>query len=107
MDSYADNVINFLTSNLKNERVERERLASQAEAQIRGLGAQLARREAEMQALLLGNEQTRELPVHTHKSKCAEPVSANLILETQNRTLEIEIEELKSQVRLVGLLQIS
>lgn len=107
VDSYANNVINFLTSNLKNERVERERLASEAEGQIRRLGAQLARREAEMQALLSGKKHKRELPTQTPKSesKSAEHASVNLVLESQNRTLEIEIEDLKSQVRPVSLLQ--
>lgn len=105
VESYANNVINFLTSNLKNERVEREHLVSEAEAQIRHLRAQLARREAEMQALLLGNKQKMALPIQAHKSTSAEHASVALVLEGQNRTLEIEIEELKSQVSPVGFLK--
>lgn len=107
VESYANNLINFLTSNLKNERVERELLASEAEGQIRRLGAQLARREAEVQASLLENKQMRDLPIHTHRSESKSPehASVNLILESQNRILEIEIEELKSQVRPVSLHQ--
>lgn len=107
VESYANNVIDFLTSNLKNERVERGRLASEAEGQIRRLRAQLARREAEMQALLMGKEWKTELPIQIHESKDkgAEHANIDLVLESQNRTLEIEIEELKSQVSLVGSLK--
>jgi hypothetical protein len=105
VESYANNVINFLTSNLKNERVERERLASEAEAQIRRLRTQLARREAEVQALLLGKKQETESLMQIRKSTSAERTNVDLVLESQNRVLEFEIEELKHQVRLVGLLK--
>ena len=104
-ESYANNVILFLTSNLKSERVERERLASEAEVQIRHLRAQLARREAEMQALLLGKKQEMEPSTQICKTTSAECANVDLVLESQNRTLEIEIEELKRQVSLVGLLR--
>ena len=104
MESYANNVIHFLTSNLKNERVERERLASEAEVQIRHLRAQLARREAEMQALLLGKKQETEPPIMIRKTPKAERANVDLLLESQNRTLEMEIEELRRQVSLVDLL---
>jgi len=104
VESYANNMTFFLTSNLRNERVERERLASEAEAQIMHLRAQLARREAEMQALLLGKKQEMEPPMQIRKSTSTERATVDLVLESQNRTLEIEIEGLKRQVRLVGLL---
>ena len=105
MESYANNVIQFLTSNLKNERVERERLASEAEVQIRHLRAKLARREAEMQALLLGKKQETELSILICKTTKAERANVDLLLESQNRTLEMEIEELRRQVSLVDLLR--
>lgn len=105
MESYANNVINFLISNLKNECVERERLTSEAEAQIMRLRAQLARREAEMQALLVGKKQKTEIPMQINKNASTERANVDLGLESQNRTLEIEIEELKSQVGLTGLLE--
>ncbi len=104
VESYANNVIHFLTSNLKNERVERGRLASEAEVQITHLRAQLARREAEMQALLLGKKET-EPSLHIRKITRAERANVDLVLESQNRTLEMEIEELKHQVSLVDLLR--
>jgi len=97
-ESYANNVILFLTSNLKSERVERERLASEAEVQIRHLRAQLARRESEMQTLLLGKKQETEPSMQIRKTTSTERANVGLVLESQNRTLEIEIEELKRQV---------
>jgi hypothetical protein len=105
VESYANNVILFLTSNLKSERVERERLASEAEVQIRHLRAQLARREAEMQALLLSKKQETEPSMQTRRSTSAGHAKVDLVLESQNRTLEIEIEELRRQVGLVGILR--
>lgn len=105
MESYANNVIHFLTSNLKNERVERERLVSEAEVQIRHLRAQLARREAEMQALLLGKKEETEPSILIRKTTRAERANVDLLLESQNRTLEMEIEELRRQVSLVDLLR--
>jgi hypothetical protein len=101
VESYANNVIDFLASNLKNERVERQRLASEAEAQITRLCAQLASREAEMQALLVVKKQKAEFLIQVHKLGSTNHASVDLVLESQNRSLEIEIEELKSQVSLV------
>ena len=103
VESYASSVIHFLTSNLKNERVERGRLASEAEAQIGHLRTRIARREAEMQALLIGKKET-EPSSQIRKTTRAERANIDLVLESQNRTLEMEIEELKHQVSLVDLL---
>jgi hypothetical protein len=103
VESYANNVIDFLTYNLTNERVECERLASEAEAQIRRLRAQLARREAEIQALLMGKKQETGPPIPFNVNASSEHANVDPVLESQNRTLEIEIEELKTQVSAPGL----